>query len=76
MSSKSPFSISFIQDGFQASVPRDPLLLYSPLLRDLVNGLPCQGHLSAPLLILPDVKSVAVISLIKILLSGEADDIG
>jgi len=63
------------QDGFQASVPRDPLLLYSPLLRDLVNGLPCQGHLSAPLLILPDVKSVAVISLIKILLSGEADDI-
>jgi len=61
------------QDGFQVSMPRDQLLLYSPLLRDLVKGLPCQGHLSTPLLVLPDVRSVSVISLIKILLYGEAD---
>merc|ERR1719300_2058420 len=54
-------------------MPRDQLLLYSPLLRDLVKGLPCQGHLSTPLLVLPDVRSVSVISLIKILLYGEAE---
>merc|ERR1719259_138639 len=54
-------------------MPRDQLLLYSPLLRDLVKGLPCQGNLSTPLLVLPDVRSVSVISLIKILLYGEAD---
>jgi len=61
------------QDGFQVSMPRDQLLLYSPLLRDLIKGLPCQGHHSTPLLVLPDVRSLSVISLFKILLSGEAD---
>merc|ERR1719348_747881 len=54
-------------------MPRDQLLIYSPLLRDLIKGLPCQGHLSTPLLVLPDVRSLSVISLFKILLSGEAD---
>ena len=73
--SSSPSQVVITGRGSKkVSLPRDVLVLFSPLVRSLLADLPCHAHISAPLLSLPDVSASSLLKLQDILSLGHCQD--
>ena len=62
------------RDNKRVSLPRDVLVLFSPLLRSLLSDLPCISRLADPVLILPEVTFSNLFRLQDLLMSGSCQD--